>query len=319
MCSRTHRRPRAVALLLVATLGAPSAFATTYISAEPIPTGNIVGAANLAKIESIGYAKLERWSQRLLDDCHIVEQTIDVLASHHAISTVNAINTKLVVAAGGYEAVTHPSYVFTVRDAGPGAVSAGDINVLGNALGYVMNQDGTAFFTPDSVNAYQFALDYAVVTFPAALSGERAQDFFDFVGTVDPALWSGLYAGFTQIDLAGSSTNNSMLFLRPAVTKQVFIDGLADAASLDPGATYVTLNNNGSPTTSRAGVAFPENDWITFPNGDEYLSQVTNLSPQLASALAAIRQLHLRVLSDLVSAIDRNNVDGYLSHQIRCR
>jgi len=319
MCSLTHRRSRAVALLLVATLGVQPALATTYISAEPIPTGDVVGATNLAKIESIGYAKLERWSQRLLDDCHIVEQTIDVLASHHAISTVNATNTKFVVAAGGYEAITHPSYVFTVRDAGPGAVSAGDIDVLGNALGYVMNQDGTAFFTPDNANAYQFSLDYAVVTFAAALSGERAQEFFDLVGTVDPALWSGLYAGFTQIGLAGSSMNNSMLFLRPAVTKQEFIDGLSDAASLDPDATYVTLNNNGSPTTSRAGVAFPENDWITFPNGDQYLSQVTNLSPQLANALAAIRQQHLRTLSDLVSAIDRNNVDGYLDHQFRCR
>lgn len=315
----THRRYHAVALLLVATLGARPALATTYLSAEPIPTGDVVGAVNLAKIESVGFAKLERWGQRLLGQCRIVEQTIDVLTAHHAISTANATNMKLAVAAGGFEAVTNPTYVLTVRDTGPGAVCTGDIDVLANALGYVLNQDGTAYFTLDNPNAYQLSLDYAVVTFASALSGERAKGFFDFVGSIDPALWSGSYAGFTQIGLAGSSTNNSMVFLRPAVTKQQFIHGLADAASLDPDATYATLNNHGSPTTARAGVAFPENDWVTFPGGEQYLAQVTSLSPQLASALAALRQQHLRVVADLVSAVDRNNVDGYLDHQFRCR
>src|SRR6187402_2237462 len=130
----THRRYHVVALLLVATVVARPALATTYISAEPVPTADVVGAASLAKLESIGFAKLERWSRRLLDECHIVEQTLNVLTSQHAISTVNAQNTKLTVAAGGFEAVTNPSYVLTVRDTGPGAVSAGDINVLGNAL-----------------------------------------------------------------------------------------------------------------------------------------------------------------------------------------
>lgn len=315
----THRRFHAVALLLVATLAARPALATTYISAEPIPSGDVVGAANLTKIQSVGFAKLERWGQRLLGQCHIVEQTIDVLAAHHAISTANAWNMKLAVAAGGYEAVTNPSYVLTVRDTGPGAVSADDIDVLANALGYVLNQDGTAYFTPDNPNAYQFPMDYAVVTFPAGLSGERAKEFFDFVGSIDPALWSGTYAGFTQIGLPGSWANNSMLFLQPAVSKQQFIHGLSHAARLDPDAAYATLNNHGSPTTAVAGVAFPENDWVAFPEGDQYLAQVTNLSPQLASALAALRQQHLRMVADLVSAIDRAHVDRYLHHQFRCR
>jgi hypothetical protein len=305
-----HGRYRVVALL-VATLGVEPALATTYLSAEPIPTPDVVGAASLGKLESIGYAKLERWSRRVLDECRIVDQTIAALAAHRAISTVDATNTSIVVAAGGFEAVSHPSYVFTVRDTGPGAVSAADIDVLGNAIGYVLNQDGTAYFTPDSANAYQLALDYAVISFAPTLSGEGAKSFFDFVGTIDPELWSGLYAGFTQI-------GSSMFFLQPAVSKQQFIDGLADAASLDPDATYATLNNHGSPTTAKAGVAFPGNDWITFPGGDQYLAQVPSLSPQLASALAALRQLHLRALADLVRAIDRNNVDGYLGRQFRC-
>jgi len=308
-----------IALLLVAALATQPALATTYISAEPIPSAAVVGAANLAKIEQLHFTEMERWSQRLLHECRIVDQTIDVLAAYHAIDSVNATNTNVVVGSGGFEAITHPSYVLTVRDTGPGAVSADDINVLGNALGYVLNQDSTAFFTPDNANAYQFALEYVVVTFASGLSGERAKRFFDFVGTVDPALWSGPYAGYTQIDFAGSSTNNSMLFLRPEVTSQQFIDGLSAAASIDPDATYVTLDNNGTPTTAEAGVAFPENDWLTFPDGDQYLSQVTNLSSQLGNALAALRKQHLRAVSNLVRAIDLNQVAGPLDYQFLCQ
>jgi hypothetical protein len=235
----TDRRYRVVALLLIATLVANPALATTYLSAEPIPAAD--------------------------------------------------------------------------------AVSAGDINVLGHVLGFVLSQGSTALFTPDNAKANQFPLDYAVVTLAAPLSGERAKEFFEFVGTVAPALFSGLFAGFTQIDFAGSTTNNSMLFLKPAVTKQQFITGLSTAASLDPEASYVTLNNHGQPTTAKAGVAFPEPDWIGFPNGDQYLSQIGNVSPALSNALAALRQRHLAQVSDLIRAIDRNNVAGYLDRQFRCR
>lgn len=313
------RRYRVVALLLVAVIAANPALAATYISAEPIPAAAVIGAANLAKLESAGLANLERWSGRLLDQCGIVDETIDALTAHRAISTVTTSNTNVVVAAGGFEGVTHPSFVFTVRDSGAGAVSAADINVLGNALGYVLSQGSTAFFTPDNPKAHQFPLDYAVVTLAAPLSVERAKEFFEFVGTVDPALFSGLFAGFTQIDFAGSLTNNSMLFLRPAVSKHRFITGLSTAASLDPEATYVTLNNNGQPTTAKAGVAFPENDWMGFPAGDQYLSQIPNLSRALLSALTTLRQQHLAIVSDLIEAIDRNDVDGYLDHRFKCR
>jgi hypothetical protein len=58
-----------------------------------------------------------------------------------------------------------------------------------------------------------------VVTFPGTLSGSGAQEFFEHLGTIDAALFSGQFAGFTQIDLAGSLMNNSMLFLQPAVSK----------------------------------------------------------------------------------------------------
>jgi hypothetical protein len=131
-----------------------------------------------------------------------------------------------------------------------------DVNVLDNALGYVLNQGGTAHFSPDNAKAYAFVLDYAVVTFRGTLSGDEARQFFDGLGTIDAALWSGQFAGFTQIDFGNSLTNNSMLFLQPAVTKQRFISGLGAAVATDPRATYFPLNNNGAPTTARAASPF---------------------------------------------------------------
>jgi hypothetical protein len=307
-----------IVVILAATLGANSLAATTYISAEPIPSRDVVGQDALATILSAGYPNLERWSDRLLNDCGIVQNVIDVLTSDGAITTVNSGNTSFRVAAGGFEAVTDPSFVATVRDSGHDPVSEVDVDVLDNALGYVLNQSGTAHFSPDNEKAYQFALDYAVVTFAGTLTGVEAKAFFDYLGTIDFALWGGRFAGFTQIDFEDSPTNNSMLFLKPAATKRRLIDGLFAAANTTPGATYVTLNNHGDPTTAMAGIAFPGNDWIAFPGGDQYLTNLNNPSPQLLAALASLRQQHLQAVADLLEAIDRGKVDQYLNHQFSC-
>src|SRR5215831_1875071 len=148
---------RALVLVLAAVLFAyPAAAATTNISAEPIPNGDVVGAGNLAKILAIGYSNLEAWSNRLLTQCRIVDSVIGALSANGAISTVNAGNTGFEVAAGGFEAVTDPTYVGTLRDAGPGAVSAADVRMLDNALGYVLNQGGTVHFRLEDPKAYDF-------------------------------------------------------------------------------------------------------------------------------------------------------------------
>jgi hypothetical protein len=315
-CRTTNR---AVGWLVASALllAAQALSATTYISVEPVPNRNVVGEQNLNTIRSIGYANLERWAQRFLDDCHAVDDVIRTLSTHGAITTVTPANTRFVVAAGGFESATNPSYVFTVQDAGAGSVSMNDVNVLDNALGYVLNQGGTAHFSADNARAYAFVLDYAVVTFMGTLTGEEAREFFDHLGTIDPALWSGQFAGFTQIDFGNSSTNNSMLFLQPAVSRNRFVSGLSTAADSDPRATYFPLKNNGTPTTARAGIAFPGNDWLAFPNGDQYLANIAG-SFQLRSELAALRQKHLVAVADLLAAIARNRVEGYLNHQFRC-
>jgi hypothetical protein len=294
-------------------IAAETVSATTYLSAEPIPTGDVITQANLDSLLGIGYANLELWSQRLLNECGAVDNVIEALSTNGAITSVTTANTKVVVAAGGFEGGTNPSFVFTIRD----SVSQADVNVLSNALGFVQSQGGTVHFNPDNANAYAFPLDYAVVTFTGTLSGLQAAQFFEDLGTIDPALFSGTFAGFTQIAFGNSLTNNSMLFLQPAVSKNRFISGLFAAASDDPRATYSPLKSNGAPTTARAGIAFPGNDWQTFPNGDQYLANIP-ASPQLLSELAALRLRHLVAVANLLDAIARDRVEVYLKHQFRC-
>jgi len=317
--SRAEHRGRAKQLLVAALLFTfvHPLSATTYMSVEPVPNENVVGAANLALIRGIGYTNLERWSERFRSECLAVESVIESLTAHGAITTVTSTNTRFVVAAGGFEGATNPSYVATVKDSGSGAVSMHDVNVLDNALGYVLNQGGTAHFSADNAKAYAFALDYAVVTFLGALTGDEARQFFESLEPIDAALFSGPLAGFTQIDFGNSQTNNSMLFLKPAASKNRFISGLAAAAAADPGASYFPLKNNGAPTTARAGIAFPGNDWLAFPNGEQYLASIGG-TPQLVAELSVLRQKHLTAVGSLLAAIAANQVEQYLDRGFSC-
>ncbi len=307
-------------VLIGATLAARPAFAQTYASAEPIPSVQIVGKADLAKIEGVGYSKLALWSLRLLYDCGIIQNVISTLSDNKAISTIHPSNTLYGVAAGGYEAVTDPSYVFRIEDSGPRAASAADIFVLDNALGYALNQGGTAQFglSYDPSNPYTFPSAYAVVTFAGYLTGEEAQKFFNYIGTINPALWSGKNAGFTQIALNDFGLSNSMLFLIGNVSKAEFTKGLYKAVVTTPDTTYSPIEKNGTPTTATAGAAFPGNDWKSSPSGEGYLSKLINPSPQLLNQLAALRQKHLRAVADLLKAINNGDLWGYLGDQFKC-
>jgi len=117
---RLQNRPTWI-LALLAAAALPAA-CQTYVSAEPIPSGTVVGAANLAAGESLGYANMALWSQRLLRECRIVDNIVDALLENRAITTLIPANTFYQVAAGGFQGVTDPSYVFTLVDSGPLAV-----------------------------------------------------------------------------------------------------------------------------------------------------------------------------------------------------
>jgi hypothetical protein len=191
--------------------------------------------------------------------------------------------------------------------------------VLDNVLGYVLNQEGTAQFglSYDPSNRYTFPLAYAIVTFQGYLTGEEAQQFFNYVGTIDPALWSGTNAGFTQIALKAFGLSNSMLFLIGNVSTSEFTSGLYKAVATTPGTAYSPLEN-GTPATATAGAAFPGNDWTSSPGGQGYLSNLVNPSPSLLNQLAALRQMHLQAVKDLLQAIKDSNVWRYLSDEFKC-
>jgi hypothetical protein len=310
-----HRRTWIVVLLVAAALPAG---AQTYISAEPIPSGTVVGAGNLASIENLDYATRAVWAQRLLS-CGIVSNIVNVLQENRAITTLNTINTRYQVAAGGFQGVTDPSYVFTMLDSGLFAVSQSDVFVLDNALGYALNQDGTAQFSLryNPNNPYDFSNVYAVVTFAGNLTGVQAQGFFNFLGTIDPALWTGADAGFTQVPLNFFGPYDSMLFLIGDVSTSEFETGLYKAAITTPGATYSPLDNHGNPTVATAGAAFPGNDWSSYPNGYQYLVNLPN-SPRLLNELAALRQTHLNAVWNLLAAIFAGDVEDFLTNRFHC-
>lgn len=306
-------------LWLAFMLLAVPAAATSHLSAEPIPTQDVVGQENLAKMLGIGYSNLALWSRKLLHECGVVKNLVDLLSDHSAIRTIDLHrNTEARVSAGGFEGVTNPSFVVAVEDSGRLGASAADIGVLSNALGYVLSQGGTAHFSPDNPNAYDFPLDFAVITFRGILTGREAERFFQLLGKIDPALFSGAFAGFTQIDFDNSRRNNSMLFLQPAVAKEQFVAGLATAADAARDANYVTLDRQGQPTTDQAGAAFPGNDWVAFPNGDQYLGNVPNLTPQLLNELTVLRHKHLKAVSSLLSAVENGGVRHYLNRRFKC-
>jgi len=203
-------------------------------------------------------------------------------------------------------------------DSGPGAVSQSDVFVLDNALGYALNQDGTAQFSLryDPSNPYDFSSPYAVVTFTGYLTGEQAQSFFQYLGNIDANLYTGANAGFTQVPLNPFGPDNSMLFLIGNVSISEFETGLYKAATTTRDARYSPLDH-GQPSVGAAGAAFPGNDWSAYPAGDQYLVNLPN-SPRLLSQLAALRQTHLRAVYNLLAAIAKGDVDDYLHNRFRC-
>ena len=121
-------------LAFVFAITAHTVSATTFLSVEPIPSGDVVGQTNLTRIRSIGFENLELWAQRLLDECDVVDDVIDVLLDNEAITTVTSTNTRFVVGSGGFEGATNPSYVFTIDDSGAGAVSEADVDSINRPL-----------------------------------------------------------------------------------------------------------------------------------------------------------------------------------------
>src|SRR4051794_30526169 len=114
--------------------------ASTYGSVEPIPNSAVIDTRPLSDQP---LRVREAFATRLLQ-CGIVSWVMDALSSTGAISTINDLNTRFAVGAGGFAGRTNPAYVYTIMDNGPNAASQADIKVLTDSLGYVLSQ-GSAF------------------------------------------------------------------------------------------------------------------------------------------------------------------------------
>ena len=263
--------------------------ANTYGSVEPIANGAVIDTGPL---RNQPLRVREAFASRLLQ-CGIVSRTVAALTSTGAITTINDLNTHFAVGAGGFAGSTNPSYVYTVIDDGPNAASIGDVKVLTDSLGYVMSQGSAFLLDADNTSSFDFPANYVVVNFPAPPPISVSAGFFRLVGRIDNELFATDTSGYTQYGRA-------YLALQSDVPDAQFITGYTRAASI-AGLEYTPLIN-GQPALLQGGAAFPGNDWISSPNGEEYLSRIPADSHR---ALARIRAFHLRVTEEVLRKLER--------------
>jgi len=67
----------------------------------------------------------------------------------------------------------------------------------------------------------------------------------------------------------------------------------------------------------RRAILLPANDRLLFPEGDQYLINISN-SAQVRGELAVLRQQHRTAVNNLLEAIARNRVETYLSSPFTC-
>jgi hypothetical protein len=249
----------------------------------------------------------EAFATRLLQ-CGIVNDVANVLASTGAITTINDLNTRFAVGAGGFAGATNPAFVYTVIDHGPNAASIGDVKVLTDSLGYVLSQGSAFLLDSDDPTSFDFAANYVVLNFPKPPPLAASAALFEAVGRIDPALFATDTSGYTQFGRA-------YLSLQSAVPDAQFIAGYVRAAA-QFGLEYTPIVN-GAPSLFVGGAAFPGNDWTVNTRGEEYLSRIP---PRSHRALARIRAFHLRVTQEVLRKLERNDkrsIDDAMSFDCR--
>jgi len=276
------------ALLFVAFCGTVQA--NKFGSVEPIANPDVIDTT-LLRDQPLRVR--EAFATRLLQ-CGIVKDVEEALTSTGAISTINDLNTHFAVGAGGFAGATNPAFVYTVMDDGPNAASAADVRVLTDSLGYVLSQGSAFLLDADDPTAFDFPANYVVLNFAAPPPIARSAALFRTVGQIDPELFETDTSGYTQYGRA-------YLSLQSAVPDAQFIAGYAQAA-LRFGVEY-TPTVNGTPGLFTGGAAFPGNDWVVSPHGEEYLLRIPAQSHR---ALSRIRAFHLRATMEVLRKLDRD-------------
>jgi hypothetical protein len=232
---------------------------------------------------------------------------VDVLTSTRAVKTINDLNTRFAVGAGGFAGETNPAFVYTVQDDGPNAASVGDIRVMTDSLGYVLSQGSAFLLDAEDSTSFDFPANFVVLNFatPPPLGVSAA--LFRTVGRIDPELFETETSGYTQFGRAYVS-------LQSDVPDAQFIAGYSRAAAIF-GVQYTPVVN-GAPSLFQGGAAFPGNDWTTSTRGEEYLSRIP---VQSHGALKRIRAFHLRVTREVLRKLDRDKRSSHDLVSFDCR
>jgi hypothetical protein len=280
---------KASAILLTAAVSLSSTaavLADTYGSVEPVANPAVIDTTVIRNQRlSVRKAFADRFLQ-----CGLVDRVIDALTTTGSIRTINGLNTRFEVGAGGFAGETNPAFVYTVIDGGPNAASKRDIRILTDSLGYVLSQGSAFLLDAQNPNGYDFPANYVVLNFRTPPPMDQSAAVFAKVGEIDPELFSTDTSGYTQYGRA-------YLSLQSDVPDQRFIDGYVQAASA-LGLQYTPVEA-GTPALFQGGAAFPGNDWAAAPKGEEYLSRIPARSHD---ELARIRAYHLRVTRAVVRA-----------------
>ena len=231
------------------------------------------------------------------------------VAETRAINTINGLNTRFEVGAGGFAGATNPAYVYTVIDSGPNAASHDDIKVLTDSLGYVFSQASAFLLDADNPASFDFPANYVVLNFPTPPRLGQSAALFETVGRIDDELFSTDTSGYTQYGRA-------YLSLRSAVSDEQFIAGYVEAARRS-GVEYTPIVN-GQPSLFQGGAAFPGNDWTQNPGGEEYLSRIPAQSHR---ALRQLRATQLRMTRDVLRKLGHggHHDDHGEQIQLSCR
>jgi len=285
----------ALSIALNATLQA-----NTYGSVEPIANPDVIDTTPL---RDQPLRVREAFATRLLQ-CGVVGQVVDVLSATHAIKTINNLNTSFSVGAGGFAGATNPAYVYTVIDNGPNAASTDDIKVLTDSLGYVLSQGSAFLLDADNPGNFDFPANYVVLNFATPPPLAKSAALFKLVGQIDPELFETDTSGYTQYGRA-------YLSLQSDVPDAQFIAGYVQAAT-QFGVEYTPVVN-GVPSLFTGGAAFPGNDWIASPRGEDYLGRIPEQSHR---ALARIRAFVLRITREVLKDLEHGH-DNPISFDCR--
>jgi hypothetical protein len=162
----------------------------------------------------------------------------------------------------------------------------------------------------DAVNtgSFDFPANYVVLNFETPPPLRTSAALFEAVGRIDPELFATDSSGFTQYGRA-------YLSLQSFVPDSQFIAGYVQAAA-EFGVEYTPIVA-GVPSLFTGGAAFPGNNWILFPGGEEYLARIPAENHQ---ALMRLRAAHLRftrqALRELTNEDDGNSRGQGIRHQI---